>query len=89
MYLYIKAKCINYNTVNKGQEEVNMNPTIFSMVASLLMIISFFMKDIRKLRIVITISSFIFIIFAIMIGDIPMIVMNTIGIIINIYRMIK
>lgn len=63
---------------------------IIGYSASLGVLISFLMHDIKKLRIINTIGCFLFVFYGILLNfSIPIILTNTVIIVINIYYLIK
>ena len=62
---------------------------IFGYVASLVTVVSFLMKDVKKLRIVNLIACIMFVAYGLMISSYPLALVNFIVAIINIVYLIK
>ena len=62
---------------------------IFGYVSSLVILASYLMKDITKLRIFTSIGCVMFVFYGFMLDAIPVVVMNVSVIIINLYFLIK
>lgn len=55
----------------------------------IVVLISVLMKDIKKLRMINTISCIMFVIYGIALGAYPIVIMNSLVIVINIWRLYK
>lgn len=55
----------------------------------IVVLISVLMKDIKKLRMINTISCIMFVIYGVALGAYPIVIMNSLVIIINIWRLYK
>jgi len=62
---------------------------IFGYIAMIVVLISMLMKDIRTLRIVNTIACSMFVLYGYMLDSYPIILMNALIILINIYKLYK
>lgn len=63
-----------------------MNPTeIIGYLASLFVLLSFFMKDIRKLRIINSVGCTFFVIYGVLLPSIPVIITNVAILFVNGY----
>lgn len=62
---------------------------LIGIIASLFVTISFIFTGLRKIRIINTIGSIIFVIYAILIGSISVGITNGVAIIINLYYLFK
>ena len=66
-----------------------MNTTeIIGIGASLLVLISFLLKDVRKLRIVNTIGCIVFVVYGVLLSSIPVVFTNSAIILINLYYLL-
>ena len=66
-----------------------MNTTeIIGIGASLLVLISFLLKDVRKLRIVNTIGCIVFVVYGALLSSIPVVFTNSAIILINLYYLL-
>ena len=55
----------------------------------IVVLISVLMKDIKKLRMINTISCIMFVIYGVALGAYPIVIMNSLVIVINIWRLYK
>jgi len=62
---------------------------IWGYLSMIVVLSSMLMKDIKKLRVVNTISCCMFVIYGIVLGAYPIVIMNILVIVINLYRLIK
>ena len=62
---------------------------IWGYISMIVVLISVIMKDIKKLRMINTISCIMFVIYGVALGAYPIVIMNSLVIIINIWRLYK
>ena len=62
---------------------------IYGYISMVVVIISMLQKNVEKLRIINTISCIMFVIYGFLIGAYPVIVLNSIVILINLYKLFK
>lgn len=62
---------------------------IWGYISMIVVLISVLMKDIKKLRMINTISCIMFVIYGVALGAYPIVIMNSLVIIINIWRLYK
>ena len=62
---------------------------IWGYISMVVVIISMLQKNVEKLRIINTISCIMFVIYGFLIGAYPVIVLNSIVILINLYKLFK
>jgi hypothetical protein len=62
---------------------------IWGYISMIVVLISVLMKDIKKLRMINTISCIMFVIYGVALGAYPIVIMNTLVIAINIWRLYK
>lgn len=62
---------------------------IYGYIAMIVCVISMLMKDIKWLRIINTISCLMFVIYGFILGAYPIVILNSLVISINIFRLIK
>jgi hypothetical protein len=62
---------------------------IWGYISMIVVLISVLMKDIKKLRMINTISCIMFVIYGIALGAYPIVIMNSLVIVINIWRLYK
>ena len=62
---------------------------IYGYISMILVVISMLQKNIKWLRILNTISCMMFVVYGFLIGAYPVILLNSIVIVINLYRLIK
>jgi hypothetical protein len=66
-----------------------MNTTeIIGIGASLLVLISFLLKDVRKLRIVNSVGCIVFVVYGVLLGSVPVVFTNSAIILINLYYLL-
>jgi hypothetical protein len=61
----------------------------FGYIASVVLFISYLMRDIIKLRLINTIACAMFLIYGLLLGLIPVVVVNVMVIIVNLYYLLK
>lgn len=62
---------------------------IWGYISMIVVLISVLMKDIKKLRMINTISCIMFVIYGVALGAYPIVIMNSLVIVINIWRLYK
>ena len=62
---------------------------IYGYISMIVVVISMLQKNIKWLRILNTISCMMFVVYGFLIGAYPVILLNSIVIVINVYRLIK
>jgi len=62
---------------------------IWGYISMIVVLISVMMKDIKKLRMINTISCIMFVIYGVALGAYPIVIMNSLVIFINIWRLYK
>ncbi len=62
---------------------------IYGYISMIVVVISMMMKDMKWLRIINTISCAMFVIYGLLIGAYPIVLLNSIVILINLYRLVK
>ena len=66
-----------------------MNIEIWGYISMIFVLVSMLMKNMKLLRIINSISCVMFIIYGIALGAYPIILLNTLVILINVFRLIK
>ena len=66
-----------------------MNIEIWGYISMIFVLLSMLMKNMKLLRIINSISCVMFIIYGIALGAYPIILLNTLVILINVFRLIK
>ena len=66
-----------------------MNIEIWGYISMVFVLVSMLMKNMKLLRIINSISCVMFIIYGIALGAYPIILLNTLVILINVFRLIK
>lgn len=62
---------------------------VYGYISMIVVVISMMMKDMKWLRIINTISCAMFVIYGLLIGAYPIVLLNSIVILINLYRLVK
>jgi len=62
---------------------------IYGYISMIVVVISMMMKDMKWLRIINTISCAMFVIYGLLIGAYPIVLLHSIVILINLYRLVK
>lgn len=62
---------------------------IWGYISMIVVLISVMMKDIKKLRMINTISCIMFVIYGVALGAYPIVIMNSLVIVINMWRLYK
>ena len=62
---------------------------IFGYISMLVVLLSTTMKDIKKLRIINSIACGMFIVYGLLLGAYPIVIMNVLVIVIHLFRLIK
>jgi hypothetical protein len=65
-----------------------MNIEIWGYISMVFVLLSMLMKDMKKLRIINSISCAMFIIYGVVLGAYPIVLLNALVILINLYRLI-
>jgi hypothetical protein len=65
-----------------------MNIEIWGYISMVFVLLSMLMKDMKKLRIINSISCAMFIIYGVVLGAYPIVLLNVLVILINLYRLI-
>jgi len=66
-----------------------MNVEIWGYISMVVVLISMLMKNMKKLRIINSISCAMFIIYGVILGAYPIVLLNVLVICINVFRLIK
>jgi len=75
----------DYKEIYRDMSEIE----IFGYISMLVVLLSTMMKDIKRLRIVNSIACVMFIVYGLLLGAYPIVLMNVLVIIIHLFRLIK